>query len=83
MKINLSFLKKLWAQEPVRIAVDSALVGVVGVLAVKYGIDGNTSDLIDAGIAALLGVPAAEVARTQVSPIAKIAAAAAEKVVGK
>ncbi|WP_040829808.1 hypothetical protein [Nocardia jiangxiensis] len=88
MSINpLPLVKKLWSEEPVRLAVDGALAAVVGVLAVKFGIDGNTTDLIDAGIAVVLGVSGAEVARSQVSSpatlAAKLAAAAAEKVVGK
>jgi hypothetical protein len=64
----LNYLKQLWIQQPVRVVLYTILTGLVGVLLVKYGIDGATGDLIDAIVAALLGVPATELVRSQVKP---------------
>ncbi|MFF4027015.1 hypothetical protein ACFYY5_29620 [Nocardia elegans] len=68
-----NYLKALWAQEPVRGTLYTVLVGLVGFLLVKGGLDGNLATFIDPIIAALLGVPvAAELVRLQVKPNNKV-----------
>lgn len=70
----LTYLKGLWAMEPVRSTLYTILAGLVAVLLTKAGLNSNVGDLIDALIATLLGIPATEIIRSQVWPSAKVAA---------
>jgi hypothetical protein len=76
----LTYLKSLWAMEPVRSVLYTVLTGLVGILLIKAGFTSNVGDLIDAIIAAVLGIPATEIVRSQVWPSAKVAAITAPKV---
>ncbi len=68
----LTYLKSLWASEPVRATLYTVLAGLVAFLLVEGGLDGNLATFVDPIIAALLGVPAvAEVVRAQVSSALK------------
>lgn len=64
----MNLIKSLWAQEPVRVAVYSALVVLAGLLVAQGVVSGDQSSLILAVVAVALGVPATEIARSKVTP---------------
>lgn len=66
----LNYLKMLWKSEPVRVAVYSVVVVLAALLVTKGVADGSTVDFVLAAVAAALGVPAAEVTRSKVTPVA-------------
>lgn len=60
----------LLLREPVRVTIYAILVPIIGVL-VGYGVvNGNEAAYALAAVAAVLGVPATELARGAVSPVA-------------
>lgn len=71
MNAVTSYLKTLWSEEPVRATLYTVLSGLVAVLLVRFGVDGSVGDVIDAVIAVALGVPTAELVRSQVKPKTK------------
>lgn len=66
MALNLS---NLFAREPVRIVEYTVLTAVVGMLVAKGAVSADASQYLLAALAALLGIPAVEVARNQVRPV--------------
>lgn len=64
----MDFLKSLRANEPLRTTVYPMLVFLAGMLVATGKIDLDTSNLVLGIIAAVLGVGATEVARSQVTP---------------
>jgi hypothetical protein len=60
--------------EPVRALLWPVLVGIAGYLVVRGVVDEFSADMIVAILAAVLGIPAAEVARAKVTPDAKLRA---------
>ncbi|OZF09806.1 hypothetical protein CH300_00045 [Rhodococcus sp. 15-1154-1] len=68
----MSILTKLRAYEPVRLYVYPLLVILVGLLVGKGVIDASVGDLVTAAVTALLGITAAEAARSKVTPEAKV-----------
>ncbi|MEU2013117.1 hypothetical protein [Nocardia sp. NPDC019302] len=58
--------------EPIRALLWPVLVGIAGYLVVRGVVDQFSADMIVAIIAAVLGIPAAEVARAKVTPDAKL-----------
>ncbi|MCC3333603.1 hypothetical protein [Nocardia abscessus] len=60
--------------EPIRALLWPVLVGIAGYLVVRGVVDQFSADMIVAIVAAILGIPAAEVARTKVTPDAKLRA---------
>jgi uncharacterized membrane protein YjjB (DUF3815 family) len=57
--------------EPIRALLWPVLVGIAGYLVVRGALDQFSADMIVAIVAAVLGIPAAEVARAKVTPDAK------------
>ncbi|WP_043735635.1 hypothetical protein [Nocardia asiatica] len=57
--------------EPIRVLLWPVLVGIAGYLVVRGVVDEFSADMILVILAAVLGIPAAEVARTKVTPDAK------------
>ncbi|WP_157186542.1 hypothetical protein [Nocardia jiangxiensis] len=57
---------------PVRSVLYTIIVGIVAVVFAKFGISDTAA--IDALIAIVLGVPATELIRSQVTPVAKLTA---------
>lgn len=66
----MNYLKSLWAKEPVRAALYSVLGVLAGLLVAKGAVSGDVVDLVLAAVATVVGVPAVEVARSQVTPAA-------------
>ncbi|WP_280248754.1 hypothetical protein [Nocardia abscessus] len=60
--------------EPVRALLWPVLVGIAGYLVVRGAVDEFSADMILVILAAVLGIPAAEVARAKVTPDAKLRA---------
>lgn len=60
--------------EPIRAVLWPVLLGLVGYLVVRGAVDQFSADMIVAILAAVLGIPAAEVARAKVTPDAKLRA---------
>jgi hypothetical protein len=60
--------------EPVRALLWPVLVGIAGYLVVRGVVDEFSADMILVILAAVLGIPAAEVARAKVTPDAKLRA---------
>lgn len=68
MRVN-DYLHMIWTMEPVRAIMYTVLTSVITILGVKYAfLDGDTRDLIDAVVAAVLGIPATALMRSQVDP---------------
>jgi hypothetical protein len=57
--------------EPIRTIMYPLLAILVGTLVARGTVDQSMADIITGVIAAILGIPAAEVARAKVRPIAK------------
>ncbi|MGV9540936.1 hypothetical protein ACWDSF_06385 [Nocardia beijingensis] len=57
--------------EPIRALLWPVLVGIAGYLVVRGVVDQFSADMILVIVAAILGIPAAEVARAKVTPDAK------------
>ncbi|WP_227979993.1 hypothetical protein [Nocardia spumae] len=64
--------------EPVRVIVYPLLVALIGALVAKGTIDSSLGDIVTAIVAALVGIPAAEVARAKVTPVARLVASDGE-----
>jgi hypothetical protein len=64
-------LKKYVAYEPVRALVYPLLTALVVYLVSKGVVTADASPYVVAALAALLGIPAVETARHQVTPVAK------------
>jgi uncharacterized membrane protein YjjB (DUF3815 family) len=58
--------------EPIRALLWPVLVGIAGYLVVRGVVDQFSADMIVAIVAAVLGIPAAEVARAKVTPDSKL-----------
>lgn len=63
----LTFVRR----EPIRALLYPLLLSLVAVLVTKGVLDGNSAPVVLAVVSAVLAVPAAEVARSQVTPVAK------------
>lgn len=72
LKAISNYLKGLWAMNPVRTVLYTIIAGIVAVVFAKFGFTGTAE--IDALIALVLGVPATELIRSQVTPVAKLTA---------
>ncbi|WP_454199604.1 phage holin [Nocardia sp. Marseille-Q1738] len=57
--------------EPIRTILYPLLAILVGTLVARGTVDQSMGDIITAVIAAVLGIPAAEIARSKVSPAGK------------
>lgn len=68
----MSILKKLWASEPVRLALYPILAALVVAGIAKAGLDGSVATLLVALIAGVLGVPVVSAIRAQVTPVATV-----------
>ena len=68
----MSMLKRLWESEPVRVALYPLLAALLAYLVVAGKLDVNAAMFISAAVAAALGVPAIEIARSKVTPQAKV-----------
>ena len=66
----MSILKKLFASEPVRVLLYSLLTALVATLVTKGIVSSDMSQYLLVAVALVLGVPAVEVARAKVTPIA-------------
>lgn len=64
--------RRLYRYEPVRVLLGTVLGLLVAVLVAKGIIDSQTSALVLAIAAGVLGIPAIEVARSKVTPQAKV-----------
>lgn len=62
------FLKNVWANEPVRSALYTIVVAIVGSLLVKAGLDSSWTDVIAAALAGAFGVGVTEKLRAKVTP---------------
>ncbi|WP_159840222.1 hypothetical protein [Nocardia sp. CY41] len=60
--------------EPIRALLWPVLVGIAGYLVVRGVVDQFSADMILVIVAAVLGIPAAEVARAKVTPDEKLRA---------
>jgi hypothetical protein len=70
----MSKLISILRAEPVRALLWPVLVGIAGYLVVRGAVDKFSADMILVLVAAILGVPAAEIARAKVTPDAKLRA---------
>jgi hypothetical protein len=69
-------LARLRANEPVRVILYPALVGVAAAVAVDASVSPAVNAVVQlavAGVALLLGIPAIEMARARVTPAARVA----------
>ncbi len=67
----MKLLQSVWAAEPVRAALYSVGVVLVGALVVKGVVSADVVNYLLAAGALVLGVPAVEVARKSVAPVAE------------
>lgn len=58
MNAVLSYLKNLWAQQPVKVAGYSAVTALFALLVTKGYLDNDVSDYILSVVALIIGVPA-------------------------
>lgn len=57
MNAVLTYLKNLWAQEPVKVAGYGAVTALFAVLVAKGVLDNDVSDYILSLVAVLIGIP--------------------------